>query len=53
MERFVHHANIERFRKLLNETTDEAQRRRLLKLLAEEEAKDRPDEPTQGTSSRS
>ena len=40
MERFVHRQNIEHFRKLLAETTDEVQRRLLLKLLAEEEAKD-------------
>ena len=40
MERFVHRQNIERFRRLLAETVDEAERRRILKLLAEEEAKD-------------
>jgi hypothetical protein len=41
MERFVHRRNPEHYRKLLAETTDEAQRRVLLKLIAEEEAKDR------------
>lgn len=39
MERFIHRQNIEHYRKLLAEATDEAQRRVLLKLLAEEEAK--------------
>jgi hypothetical protein len=47
MERFVHRQNIEHYRKLLAETTDEAQRRQLLKLLAEEEAKD-PSAPQNG-----
>lgn len=41
MERFVHRQNLEHFRKQLAETTDEQQRERLRKLLAEEEAKDR------------
>ena len=40
MERFVHRANLEHFRRLLAQTTDEAQRRKLEKLIAEEEAKD-------------
>jgi len=35
----VAHLNIERFRKLLAEETDEARRRTLLRLLADEEAK--------------
>jgi hypothetical protein len=38
-EGFVHHQNLAHYRKLLTETTDEAQRRLLLKLIAEEEAK--------------
>jgi hypothetical protein len=41
MERFVHRQNLEHYRKLLAETTDEAQRPVLLKLIAEEEDKDR------------
>lgn len=40
MERFVHRKNLEHYRKLLAETTDEAQRQRLMKLLAEEERKE-------------
>jgi len=40
LERFVHRQNLEHFRKQLAETTDEKQRERLLKLLAEEEAKE-------------
>jgi hypothetical protein len=38
-EAFLHHANLERFRRLLASTTDEAHRETLLKLLAAEEAK--------------
>jgi len=45
-EKFVHKQNIERYRKLLLETTDEVRRQQILKLLAEEEAKDAPP-PTQ------
>jgi hypothetical protein len=40
MEGFVHRQNLEHYRKLLAETTDEAQRRMLLKLIAEEDAKE-------------
>ncbi len=40
MERFVHRKNMERYRELLSQTTDETQRQQLMKLLAEEEAKD-------------
>ena len=40
MEKFVHSENIKLYRKLLAETTDEQKRQTLLKLLAEEEAKD-------------
>lgn len=40
MERFIRRKNLEHYRKLLVETTDEAQRQRLLKLLAEEEGKE-------------
>lgn len=42
MERFVHRMNLERLRRLLNETRDEAQRRQIEKLIAEEEAKGLP-----------
>ena len=42
MERFVHRQNIERYRRLLAETVDEAERRRIMKLLAEQEAKEPP-----------
>lgn len=41
MEHFVHRENLQRLRRLLAETTDEAQRQQVMKLLAEEEAKDR------------
>ena len=44
MERFIHRQNLSRYRKLLTETKDETQRQVILKLLAEEQAKD----PTAG-----
>lgn len=40
MDKFVHNENIKLYRKLLAETTDEQKRQTLLKLLADEEAKD-------------
>ena len=40
MEQFIHRQNLAHFRKLLAQATDEAQRRMLLKLIAEEEGKD-------------
>lgn len=40
MRRFVHRENIRHFRSLLETTTDENKRRTILKLLAEEEAKE-------------
>ena len=40
MERFVRRENIKRFRKLLLEAKDDAERRRLQKLLIEEEQKE-------------
>jgi len=40
MEWFVHRQNLVHYQKLLVETTDEAQRRMLLKLIGEEEAKE-------------
>jgi hypothetical protein len=49
MERFVHKENLKLYRKLLAETTDEQKRQTLLKLLADEEAKDaKPAEKKQG-----
>jgi hypothetical protein len=39
MERFFSQRNIERYRRMLANPRDEAQRRLILKLLAEEEAK--------------
>ncbi len=41
MDGFVHQQNLERLRKLLAESPDHPQRQQILKLLAEEEAKDR------------
>jgi hypothetical protein len=40
MEKFIHRQNLEHYRKLLAETTDEVKRQTIRKLLAEEEAKD-------------
>jgi len=42
MQNFIHQKNLEHFRKLLAQTQDTAERERLLKLLAEEEAKEPP-----------
>jgi hypothetical protein len=39
MDRFIHQANIEHYEKLLERTTDEAERQRILKLLEEERSK--------------
>ena len=39
---FLHRHNLENFRKQLAATKDDAQRQTLSKLLAEEEARDRP-----------
>ncbi len=39
MRRFVHRENIKHFKQLLERTADEAERGRILKLLAEEETK--------------
>ena len=46
MERFLNQKNIDRYRRMLANPRDEAQRRIILKLLAEEEAnlKDRPEQ---------
>jgi hypothetical protein len=40
MEKFIHRENIRLYRKLLAETSDAEKRQILLKLLADEEAKD-------------
>jgi hypothetical protein len=40
MERFIRRENIKRFRKLLLEATDDAERRRIQQLLIEEEQKE-------------
>ena len=42
MDSFIHRQNLEHYRKQLAATTDEAQRRMILKLLADEEAKEPP-----------
>jgi hypothetical protein len=41
MQDFVHQKNLEHFRKLLARTTDDAERRLLMKLLEEERSKDK------------
>ena len=46
MERFIHNENIRRYRKLLEEETDEEKRNIIRKLLAEEEAREIPPNPT-------
>jgi hypothetical protein len=49
MEKFVHGENLKLYRKLLAETTDVQKREMLLRLLADEEAKEkRPPERKQG-----
>jgi len=40
MDWFIHSQNLQRYRKLLEETTDEGKRRTILALLAEEQAKE-------------
>ena len=42
MQSFIHRKNLEHYRKLLAKTPDGAEQQQLLKLLAEEEAKDQP-----------
>lgn len=42
MEKFIHRENLALFRKRLSQPHDDAERQVLLKLLAEEEAKDLP-----------
>ena len=48
MDWFIHQQNIERYRRLLVQPADEEQRLQLLKLLAEQEAKDVAAGPRQG-----
>jgi hypothetical protein len=48
LDSFIHQQNLERFRRLLAQSTDESQRQQIRKLLAEEEAKDRRDAPFDG-----
>jgi len=46
MDQFIRQENIKHYRELLQLTNDRAQRRKILKLLAEEEAKQPlPDDP--------
>lgn len=45
MDRFIHRLNIEHYEKLLERTTDEAERQRILKLLEEERAKSSGEPP--------
>ena len=48
LDSFIHQQNLERFRRLLAQSTDESQRAQIRKLLAEEEAKDLRDPPSLG-----
>jgi len=43
MERFIRRRNIERYRRLLTQTVDEAERRLIASLLAAEEAREAVD----------
>ena len=53
MERFIRRENIKRYRKLLLEAKDDAERRLILKLLTEEEQKEPPPEaPSPATAPR-
>ena len=42
MDRFIHSENMRHYRRLLERTTDPVERERILRLLAEEEAKAAP-----------
>ncbi len=44
MDRFINRQNIDRYRRLASETTDATERQQIIRLLAEEEAKFRPDQ---------
>ena len=48
MDNFVNRANIKRYRRLAGESTDPAERSRIMKLLAEEESKATADVSRQG-----
>ncbi|MFK4506572.1 hypothetical protein ACVIW2_000402 [Bradyrhizobium huanghuaihaiense] len=52
MERYIHNENIRRYRKLLEEETNEDKRAVIRKLLAEEEAKDVSSNPAKNDHSR-
>ena len=41
MDRFIRHENVKHYRELLKTVTDEVEREKLLKLLAEEQKKQR------------
>ncbi len=45
MRKFVHRENIKHYKQLLERTFDDTERQRILKLLAEEEAKASVDPP--------
>jgi hypothetical protein len=49
MEWFIRQQNLERFRRLLAQSSDDSERRQLVKLLAEEEAKARAAPARPGT----
>ena len=46
MQRFVHLENIKHYKQLLERTADEAERARIVELMAEEEARGQAPEPT-------
>ena len=48
MERFIRSQNIQHYRERLKRTTDDSERQVLLKLLADEEAKQRDESPLLG-----
>jgi hypothetical protein len=50
--RFIRRENIKHYRRLLEQTPDEAERQRILKLLAEEEKKQRDAEDKKPTTKR-
>jgi hypothetical protein len=50
--RFIRRENVKHYRHLLAQTTDEAERQRILKLLAEEEKKQRDAEDKKSTAKR-
>ena len=45
MDRFIQRENIKHYRQLLEQTTDEIERQRIMTLLAQEEAKMLPEPP--------